>query len=126
MVATLQQQAVEVIALAVDDHHFHILARFPKPTDRDPWAWRVPMRNDENRELAIARHFVGIAKKESALALSDANLMPNGGVWAKRCRVLSIRDRAHQLNVYNYIKKHASRGAAIWVFSDTSNSKRDR
>ena len=79
MAAGLQRHAVEVIALAVDDHHYHILARFPKPTDNDPWAWRMPMRYDENRELAIARHFVGISKTDSALALSTARLVAQGG-----------------------------------------------
>lgn len=34
MVESLRRDGVEVIALCVDDHHFHLLARFPKPRGR--------------------------------------------------------------------------------------------
>jgi len=118
MVASLLRHGVELLALALDDHHFHLLARFPAPapTDSDPWALRIPRRKDGKAQIAIARHFVGIAKKDSARALSDAGLAPQGGIWGKRSRIQPIRDRSHQLNVFNYIAKHASRGAVVWTF----------
>ena len=36
-----------------------------------------------------------------------------GQLWAKRGKELPIRDRAHQLNVYRYVLRHANQGA--WV-----------
>lgn len=90
----------------------------PKPTDRNPWACAAPERADDNRILAIIRHLVGIAKKDSAQALAAARLAGAGGIWAKRCRTLAIRDRAHQVNVFNYIVEHAQQAAAVWTFRD--------
>ena len=147
MVESLSRRGVEVIALCVDDHHYHILARFPKPTEfglvhrvgnissgsvigatpenvqgRGPSSvgLNAPTRKDGNDILAVIRHLVGVAKKESALALSKAGHCEKGagGIWAKRCRALSVKDRAHQLNVYQYIVEHAQRGAAVWTFRD--------
>ena len=95
---------VELIDLCVGAKHWHVLARFksldpnarPKEKDRSP------------------RHLVGIAKKRSARALSKSGLISEGGVWAVRCRPLPIRDRAHQVNVATYIRKHAKKGAVVW------------
>lgn len=117
MARSMLDHAVEVIAVCVDDHHYHLLARFPPPSSFEsgafaPWA----ARRDDNVFLAIARHFVGIAKKDSARLLSDAEIITPGGVWGKRCHVLAIRDRQHQLNVFDYIVKHGPRGAAVWTF----------
>ncbi|MCP4247791.1 MAG: hypothetical protein GY778_12150 [bacterium] len=111
MVRTLQFHKVELVALCVDDHHFHLLARFPKPRDCNPWA----LRKDGKTGIAIARHYVGIAKKESARALSKAKLVPKGGVWSVRFRCLPIQDRAHQINVVRYIEGHTRHGAAVWT-----------
>lgn len=85
---------IEVIACAVDDHHALALARFP---DHNPRKW------------------IGIAKKESARALSRAELVPPGGVWAARSHCKPITDRKHQLDAYNYIADHATRHAATWL-----------
>lgn len=120
MVDSLLRHRVELISLCVDDHHYHLLARFGKPTDSDPWASVVAQRRDGKALIAVARHCVGIAKKDSATALSDAGLAARGGVWAKRCRVPPIGDRAHQLNVYRYIVNHAERAAAVWTFEQRS------
>lgn len=135
MVDSLRRHDVEVIALCVYSHHFHILARFRIPEDTDavrgnanathgrpgaksssaaPW----DTRKDAKRTIAIARHYVGIAKKDSARVLSDEKLVDSGGVWAVRVRCLPVRDRSHQLNVYRYIEDHANRGAAVWTFHD--------
>jgi len=91
---SLRRHAIELLALAVDDHHFHVLARFP---DHEPRRW------------------IGIAKKDSARALSDAELVPRGGVWAVRCRCLPVRNRAHQLAVYRYIRDQVNEGGATWT-----------
>ena len=126
MVRTLQFHKVELVALCVDDHHFHLLARFPKPRDSNPWA----LRKDAKTGIAAARHYVGIAKKQSARALSRMKLVAKGGVWAVRCRCLPIQDRAHQLNVVRYTESHARHGAAVWTIRSpeptfrTSTAKR--
>src|SRR3990170_32550 len=76
MVEALLFHHVQLLTLSMDGHHFHLLARFltPKPTDFNPWASRA----DEKRELALARHFAGIAKKQSARALSESRIIPEG------------------------------------------------
>ncbi len=122
MVDSLLRHRVELIALGVDDHHYHLLARFPEPTDSDPWASVIAQRKEGKPLIAIARHFVGIAKKDSATALSNRKLVARGGVWAKRCRLLPVRDRGHQVNVYGYIVEHARRGAAVWTFEQDRGS----
>ncbi len=85
---------IETITIAVADHHFHTLSRVP---DHEPRKW------------------AGIAKKESARALSRAALADPGGVWAARSHCKTIRDREHQLEVVRYILSHASEGAAVWT-----------
>ncbi len=61
------------------------------------------MRNDGSIELAIARHFIGIAREGGARTLSDAGIVPPAGVWGDRWRVLSVQDRAYQINVSQHI-----------------------
>lgn len=86
---------VDLIAMAINDHHFHLLARF---RDHRP------------------KHWIGRAKMHASMLLSDFDLP--GKVWAAGCRTLPIRDRSHQLNVFNYILKHRRQGAAVWTFRD--------
>ncbi|MCG8406096.1 MAG: hypothetical protein MI923_12940 [Phycisphaerales bacterium] len=95
MVARLLQDRIEVLALAVDDHHFHILVRCP---DHRP------------------RHWVGRAKKQASDLLSEHGLA--GQVWARGCRALPITDRKHQVNVFGYVERHARDGAAVWTFRE--------
>jgi hypothetical protein len=90
----LQRDGLEVIIVAFDDHHLHALVRVA-----------------DHR----VRHYVGLAKKHTSHILRQLNLAPDGGgIWAKRCKVIPVRDRAHQLNVAAYILKHEKLGAAIW------------
>jgi len=91
---SLRTHEIETIVAAVNDHHFHFLARIP---DHNPRKW------------------TGIAKKESAKALSTASLAAPGGVWAVRSHAKPIRDREHQLIVARYIADHESEGAAVWA-----------
>ncbi len=104
MLASLQRHRVKVVAVSVDDHHFHILARF------------VPMDAETPRSVTTSiRKLVGIAKKDSARALSNRDLVRSGGLWAARFRILAITSRSHQVNVARYIADHARRGAAVWA-----------
>jgi REP element-mobilizing transposase RayT len=84
-----------VLAVSVDAVHYHILMRCP-PGD--------------------VRWVLGLAKKHASHELRSAGLA--GRVWAKRCGVRTVRDRAHQLRVYRYILAHARRGAWTWNFKD--------
>lgn len=95
MAAKMLALHIELIALAVDDHHYHILARFP---DHRPRLW------------------VGRAKYHSSMVLRGAK--SHARIWASGCRALPIRDRAHQRNAFNYIIRHRMRGAAVWTFRD--------
>jgi hypothetical protein len=101
IVEALMWHEVEVVAVAVSAKHWHVLARFH--------ALGTILTKDRT-----ARHLMGIAKKRSARALSDAGWVAKGGVWAVRCRPLPIKSRSHQTNVFDYIRKHRSKGAAVW------------
>jgi len=85
MARSLLRHGAEVIDLCVSAAHYHILAR----------------------------HYVGIAKKDSARALSDAGLAAPGGVWTARGSIKPIKQRRQQLRVVRYIRGHASHDAVV-------------
>lgn len=120
MARTLLFHEVELIDLSVGAAHYHILARFTPVGKETSPGIRIPglpkHKKIDTYEILtrIARHYVGIAKKNSARALSDAGLVAPGGVWAVRGSIKPITDRRHQLNVVQYIRNHASEGAAVW------------
>jgi hypothetical protein len=128
MVESLLAHGVELIAISLDDHHYHLLARFTnarpfshvqggaKPTDRGPWASRPTYLRDP------PRHYVGIAKMRATHTLRKLKLAPAGGLWGKRCKVTPIRDRDHQVNTTFYITDHALRGASLWTFKAPARS----
>jgi len=93
LVESLERRNIEVAVACVTEVHFHILARLP----------------DHN-----ARHWVGVAKKESAHHAKEEANTPGGGLWAVRSKSLPIRDRGHQINSAKYIFDHRSQGGAVW------------
>jgi len=117
MVATLRFHAVEVVDACVSAKHFHVLARFV-PLPGKPYPPRVPIEGARNdapvSRIRTPRHLVGVAKKQSAKRLVREGLAEAGGVWGVRCKAKPIRDRAHQVRVAGYIRKHAAEGAAVW------------
>ena len=113
--ASLKRHGVSVIAVSVDDHHFHLLAKFPDAQQPLPMG---VSRRDAKTALGLVRHMVGMAKKDSARAVSDAGVVETGGIWAVRARCLPVKDRSHQVNVYRYIVGHGSRRAAVWTYRD--------
>jgi len=113
-VETFYQRGIELIACAIDDHHFHGLARFRLSEAHRPPA-SIGTRNQPI--YALIRHEVGLAKSRSARAISQAGLAPEGGVWARRFKITAITDRHHQLAVANYIARHANQGAATWIIT---------
>lgn len=92
---------LDPLAIAVDHHHYHVLACF---RDHKP------------------RHWIGIAKSRSTRALSESDHAKPGGVWAVRSKCLPINDRDHQVAVFRYIVRHADKGAAIWIRPDLKQS----
>lgn len=93
LVESLQRRKLEVAVACVTDVHFHILAKIP---DHNP------------------RHWVGVAKKESAHHAKQVNLAALGGLWAVRSKSLPIRDRGHQINSAKYIFDHRLQGGSVW------------
>lgn len=104
MAASLLSDGVEVVAMCVSAKHFHILARFTPPDATFVTADRK------------GRRLIGRAKGRDAIALSKAGLVALGGVWAQRCRIKPIADRAHQVRVAKYIPAHRKKGAAVRMF----------
>ncbi len=116
--ALVDVHGIEMLAVAVSGKHMHLLGRFPrgqKPTDSIRGL----------RETDPVRYYVGIAKKESAKRLAEQGLVDRGGVWARKGKIVRVRDRSHQLNVLNYILQHAGEGAAVWSFRDGQQKPTD-
>ncbi len=113
MVESLRIDCAEPIACAIDDHHYHIIARFRLPTGAVRLA-RMP-RTRHQPIYALIREIVGRAKSRAARALSREGLAAEGGVWAKRCKITPIADRSHQVTAFRYIAAHARRGASAWT-----------
>jgi len=111
MVETLQFHGVELLDLCVGATHWHVLARFT-PLPKSPGI-KIPGL-DFAALKREARRLMGIAKKRSARAMSEAHLAARGGVWAVRCGVCPVRNRGHQLALVRYVRAHARQGAAVW------------
>jgi hypothetical protein len=90
----LQELGAFVLCLAQGGQHLHVLAKLPLGVD--------------------ARIWMGLAKKHSAFEAKAQGW--RGKLWGKRGKEKQVRDRAHQLNVYRYILKHANEGAWVWVW----------
>ncbi|HET6426265.1 MAG TPA: hypothetical protein VFG20_21415 [Planctomycetaceae bacterium] len=80
-----------VLAISCGGQHAHIQVQL------DAGDARVPLRN---------------AKRTATYAARNAGFEPK--LWAIRGKIIRIRDRAHQQNVYRYILDHAHEGAWVW------------
>lgn len=111
----LLRHEVEVIAMCVGATHIHVLGRFPlrrrKPTF-DEHGLRTSAIDDP------VRHIIGLAKQWSSKQLMHVMLI-NAPIWAKRGKIVQVRDRAHQVNTFHYIRAHVQEGAAVWCFRDS-------
>ena len=95
IVASLRRRSIEFAIFSLDRIHLHGLARFP---DHNP------------------RHWIGVAKRECSHYCKQTGHAPVGGLWATRCKYLPVNDAAHRENVFDYIRKHEDKGAAIRYF----------
>jgi len=120
--AMVDVHGLEVLSLAVSAVHLHVLVRLPGDLRRKPTLSKRGLRGSSVDDPP--RHYLGIAKKESAKALAKAGLVEPGGVWATRGKVRPIRDRQHQVNVFHYILDHRREGAAVWSFKDGASKKK--
>lgn len=118
MVEKLEALGREPVACAVDDHHFHVLARFTLPEFDPNLPGPIWMRTRHAPIYAYIRHIMGRAKASASFALVRDGLAQEGGVWALRFKTTAIADRAHQVAVLNYILAHREQGAATWSFRD--------
>jgi REP element-mobilizing transposase RayT len=92
-----RQTELLAVCASVSATHVHLLARLSPDSIPD---------------------IVGKLKRHSSHAIRD--VIP-GQVWGARREAKPIRDRAHQLNVLNYILGHARKeGAAVWRFGRPS------
>lgn len=98
----LTQEGAQVLCVSVSGQHVHLLAKMPP---------------------ALARHWVGLAKKHTTFVLHAAGW--EGLVWAKRSKETSVKDRKHQLNVFHYILRHAEQGAWTWSFRDSQQDQQN-
>lgn len=110
MVEALRFHHVHVMDLCVGAVHYHVLARFV-PEDEEVWDL---IRREGRSQKREPRHLMGIAKKESARALSRTRLVEPGGVWAGGCGRRYIRNLNHFKRVVEYIPGHAEEGAAVY------------
>jgi REP element-mobilizing transposase RayT len=92
ILAKLQKLGYRVLAVAVAPTHSHLLAELPA----------------DEKEVRL---LIGQCKTTSSHAIRD---QAPGRVWAYRGKNLAVKDRAHQLNVYQYILKQ--KDAWIWDF----------
>src|SRR5947209_1153828 len=83
-----------VLCVSVSGQHAHLLAKMPPG--------RIP------------RKWVGQAKKHAKFLANEAGW--TGKLWAVGSKPEPVNDRKHQLNVFNYILRHAEQGAWVWDF----------
>ncbi|MCI0363387.1 MAG: hypothetical protein L0Y44_08180 [Phycisphaerales bacterium] len=105
MAEALEFHKIWFADMAIGPKHFHLLAQFP------------PGRSMSNGRpiLDPARHFTGIAKKESARRLSTVGLRPEGHTWGKRSHPVAVENEQHFLYLKNiYIPKHVEEGAVVY------------
>jgi len=91
----------QVIGVAVGGQHAHILAKLPK------------------RQV---RNWIGITKRHAWFTLRERGW--SSKLWGKGGKIVVIRDRAHQLNVYRYIQRHKNQGAWAWMYTTRPQSPR--
>ena len=83
-----------LLCVSVSGQHVHYLAKMPPGP--------------------VPRLWTGLAKKHVWHVAKDKGW--TGMLWAKRSKPTPVKDRRHQLNVFNYILRHADEGAWIWDF----------
>ncbi len=124
----LVAMGVELVDLVVTANHFHLLARFT-PLDPDQRRGMAIPRLSPQSTLKdgrdpMPRHVVGLIKKHASHKLRERGLRTQpGGLWGKRCHVIPIESRAHQLATVRYIRAHGAQGGAVWSQRDADERR---
>ena len=95
MVDLLVEQKVELLVFCLDATHLHLLGRF---------------------SITQVRPVVGRAKKHAYFELRNHKFV--GRLWGNGSNVVPVKDRQHQLRVFDYITEHRDKGAWVWTFRD--------
>ncbi len=126
----LRHHRVEVVELSMGGVHWHLLARFV-PVGVDAYEhlealgvritharhvppvgagghWAYDRDPAPRRILGLVRSYITRQVKQMGY-FTDAV----GGLWAKRPKCEPVTDRAHQLAVVAYIRRHAFQHAAV-------------
>lgn len=82
-----------VLRVAVLGQHVHLLVKLPR---------------------SQARKLSGLAKRHAWFALRDHGWKRK--LWGKRGKAKIIRNREHQLRVYDYIGRHEEQSAWVWTW----------
>jgi hypothetical protein len=93
LVERFQKLGAFVLCASVSRQHAHLLVKTPRKLAR-PWS--------------------GLAKKHAWFVAREKGWKEM--MWGKRGKQLPVRNRAHQLNVYQYILAHEKEGARIWLW----------
>ena len=95
IVEKLTQLEIELLVVCLNEIHYHILGRFGRKQIRQQ---------------------MGLAKLTAYHRLRRRWQV--GKVWQRLCNVTPITSRAHQLRVFEYVRKHENGGAWVWTFRD--------
>jgi hypothetical protein len=101
LIEKFERQGAFVLAIAVAGQHIHIQVKLP---------------------TGQANRFVGSAKRHGWFVLRDHGWKKK--LWGKGRKVVTIRDRDHQVRVFYYILDHAKEGAWVWWWSREKDSQR--
>ena len=89
----LTRRGAWLLAIAVAGQHVHMLVKLP---------------------LGRQRKWTGFAKRQSTPDMRSRGWQ--GKLWAVRSKCIKIRNRAHLVNTFNYILRHAEEGAWVSVW----------
>jgi hypothetical protein len=67
---------------------------------------------------------LAFAKKHAWFEMRDAGWLEK--LWAKKGKVVRIRDKPHQDNCFAYIVKHYQQGAWVWVRDSVPEKELER
>jgi len=101
----LELDGCEVLIVSLSAKHLHVLARFPLRNPRIKIGWA---KKYATQQLKAHGFTVSLSLKQGE------------GIWAKRSRAEPITNRPHQLEAFNYVRKHKRSGASLWTFRERS------
>jgi len=114
IVDCLLNDHVQVMVAALDDHHLHLVGKFPDHQPRVRLGWA---------KLAATRSVKSWLENHPQ---PDLELATGEGLWGKRSAIRPIKGRAHQLRAIDYVADHEDEGATVWSDPRVIESRRIR